>query len=131
MLDSTTIDLCLSMFEWAAYRRTKAAVKLHTVLDLRGSIPTFIHISDGKLHDVNALDLVDPEASSFYVMDSGYVDFKRLYRFVQSGSLFVTRAKCNFKCRKIQSQQRAVADGCLASTRRPGFSGNYPEIQSV
>jgi Domain of unknown function (DUF4372)/Transposase DDE domain len=72
-LDSTTIDLCLSMFEWALFRQTKAAVKLHTLLDLRGSIPTFIHISDGKLHDVNVLDLIEPEAGAFYVMDRGYV----------------------------------------------------------
>lgn len=104
-LDSTTIDLCLSMFDWAAFRRTKAAVKLHTLLDLRGNIPTFIHISHGKLHDVNVLDLLKPEPGAFYVMDRGYVDFRRLYRFTQAGSFFVTRAKSNFKYRKIQSRR--------------------------
>ncbi len=78
-LDSTTIDLCLSLFPWAEFRATKAAVKLHTLLDLRGAIPTFIHISDGKLHDVNVLDLLIPEPGAFYVMDRGYLDFERLY----------------------------------------------------
>src|SRR5262245_34306905 len=78
-LDSTTIDLCLSLFPWAEFRATKAAVKLHTLLDLRGAIPTFIHISDGKLHDVNVLDLLVPEPGAYYVMDRGYLDFERLY----------------------------------------------------
>ena len=80
-LDATTIDLCLSMFPWAAFRSTKAAVKLHTLMDLRGAIPSFIHISDGKMHDVNVLDLLLPEAGAFYVMDRGYLDFARLYAF--------------------------------------------------
>ncbi|MGA7540618.1 MAG: IS4 family transposase [Steroidobacteraceae bacterium] len=102
-LDSTTIDLCLSVFSWALFRETKAAVKLHTLLDLRGSIPTFIHISDGKLHDVNVLDLLEPEPGAFYVMDRGYVDFERLYKFDLAGSFFVTRAKSNFKYRKIKA----------------------------
>ncbi len=92
-LDSTTIDLSLSLFPWAPFRTTKAAVKLHTLLDLRGNIPSFIHISDGKLHDVNILDQLIPEAGAFYVMDRGYIDFARLYRLHQAGSFFVTRAK--------------------------------------
>jgi hypothetical protein len=94
-LDSTTIDLCLSLFPWAHFRSTKAAVKMHTLLDLRGNIPSFIHISDGKLHDVHALDLLVPEAGAIYVMDRGYVDFARLYGLHQAGALFVTRAKSN------------------------------------
>ena len=94
-LDSTTIDLSLSLFAWAPFRTTKAAVKVHTLLDLRGNIPTFIHISDGKLHDVNILDQLIPEAGAFYVMDRGYIDFQRLYRLHQAGSFFVTRAKHN------------------------------------
>ena len=92
-LDSTTIDLCLSLFPWAPFRATKAAVKLHTLLDLRGNIPTFLHISDGKLHDVNILDQLIPEAGAFYIVDRGYVDFERLARFDQAGALFVTRVK--------------------------------------
>src|SRR5665213_906269 len=90
-LDATTIDLCLSLFEWAPFRSTKAAIKLHTLLDLRGAIPAFIHISDGKLHDVNVLDLLTFEAGAFYVMDRGYVDFARLYALHQTGAFFVTR----------------------------------------
>jgi hypothetical protein len=94
-LDSTTIDLCLSLFPWAPFRRRKGAVKLHTLLDLRGSIPCFVHISHGKMHDVNALDHLPIEAGSFYVMDRGYVDFLRLYRFTQAAAFFVTRSKRN------------------------------------
>jgi hypothetical protein len=92
-LDATTIDLCLSLFEWAPFRSTKAAIKLHTLLDLRGAIPAFIHISDGKLHDVNVLDILPIEAGAFYVMDRGYLDFARLYAMHQAGAFFVTRAK--------------------------------------
>ena len=92
-LDSTTIDLCLSLFDWAPFRSTKAAIKLHTLLDLRGMIPAFIHISDGKLHDVNVLDILPVEAGAFYVMDRGYVDFERLYAMHQAEAFFVTRAK--------------------------------------
>jgi hypothetical protein len=102
-LDSTTIDLCLSMFPWAEFRSTKAAVKLHTLLDLRGAIPSFIHISDGKLHDVNVLDLLLPEAGAFYVLDRGYLDFARLYALDQAGSFFVTRAKRNLNARRLYS----------------------------
>jgi hypothetical protein len=103
-LDSTTIDLCLSLFPWAEFRATKAAVKLHTLLDLRGAIPTFIHISDGKLHDVNVLDLLTPEPGAYYVMDRGYLDFERLYALHQAGSFFVTRAKSNSKFKRVLSQ---------------------------
>src|SRR5438445_936131 len=92
-LDATTIDLCLSLFPWAPFMSSKAAVKLHTLLDLRGNIPAFIHISDGKLNEVNILDQLLPEAGAFYVMDRGYLDYGRLYRFHQAGSFFVTRAK--------------------------------------
>jgi hypothetical protein len=102
-LDSTTIDLCLSLFPWAPFRQTKAAIKLHTLLDLRGAIPAFIHISDGKLHDVNALDLLLPEAGAFYVMDRAYVDFERLYTLHQAHALFVIRAKSNFRYRRLYS----------------------------
>ena len=94
-LDSTTIDLCLSLFPWAKFRRRKGAVKLHTLLDLRGSIPSFVHISHGKMHDVNVLDLLPIEPGAFYVMDRGYVDFARLRRFTQHSAFFVTRAKRN------------------------------------
>ena len=102
-LDSTTIDLCLSVFPWATFRKTKGAIKLHTLLDLRGNIPTFIYISDGKLHDVNALDLMPLEAGAFYVMDRGYVDFKRLHYFTEIAAFFVTRAKTNIKFRRVYS----------------------------
>jgi IS4 transposase len=94
-LDASTIDLCLSMFPWAHFRRTKAAVKLHTMIDLKGSIPVFISITDGCVHDVNILDDIDFEPGSIYVMDRGYVDFARLYRIHQAGAFFVTRAKSN------------------------------------
>jgi len=102
-LDSTTIDLSLSLFPWAPFRTTKAAVKMHTLLDLRGNIPSFIHISDGKLHDVNILDQLIPEAGAFYVMDRGYIDFQRLYRLHQAGSFFVTRAKRNMNAQRRYS----------------------------
>lgn len=94
-LDSTTIDLCLSLFPWAAFRKHKAAVKMHTLLDLHGNIPTFIRITDGKVHDVNILDEIMPEAGAFYVMDRGYIDFERLYRFTLSSAFFVVRTKSN------------------------------------
>lgn len=102
-LDSTTIDLCLSVFPWAKFRRTKAAVKLHTLLDVRGAIPTFIHVSDGKLHDVNVLDLLIPEPGAFYIMDRGYLDFRRLHILHQAGSFFVVRPKSNFKFKRVYS----------------------------
>jgi transposase len=102
-LDSTTIDLCLSVFPWAHFRTTKSAVKMHTLLDLRGNIPSFIHVSDGKLADVHALDLLVPEAGAIYVMDRGHVDFGRLNRLHQAGAFFVTRAKSNMKSRRLYS----------------------------
>ena len=102
-LDASTIDLCLSVFPWAPFRSTKAAIKLHTLLDLRGNIPTFLHISDGTLHDVNILDLLRPEPGAFYVMDRGYIDFERLHRLHEAGSFFVTRAKSNLNAQRRYS----------------------------
>ncbi len=102
-LDATTIDLSLSVFPWAKFRQKKAAIKLHTLLDLRGNIPTFIHISDGKLHDVNVLDILIPEPGSYYIMDRGYLDFERLYTVNQYTAFFVIRAKKNFKFRRLYS----------------------------
>ena len=112
-LDSTTIDLCLSVFEWAPFRSTKAAIKLHTLLDLRGNIPTFIHISDGKMHDVNVLDLLLPEPGAYYVMDRGYLDFERLYHLHEAGSFFVTRAKSNLKAERRYSHPVDRATGLI------------------
>jgi len=102
-LDATTIDLCLSLFPWARFRKNKAAVKLHTLLDLRGNIPTFIDISDGKLYDANILDILIPEAGSFYIMDRGYLDFMRLYALHQAQAFFIVRAKSNLQARRIYS----------------------------
>jgi hypothetical protein len=103
-LDTTTIDLCLSLFPWAPFRQTKAAVKLHTLLDLRGNIPTFLHITDGKFHEVNVLDLLIPEAGAFYLMDRGFIDFERLARLNTVGAFFVTRAKSNFRFQRITAR---------------------------
>ena len=110
-LDATTIDLCLSIFWWAPFRKTKAAIKLHTLLDLRGSIPTFIQITDGKTHDVNLLDEIVLEAAAFYVMDKGYLDFSRLYRIHQAQAYFVTRAKDNLSFERIYSAPVAKETG--------------------
>ena len=130
-LDATTIDLCLSMFPWAKFRKNKGAVKLHTLLDLRGNIPTFIHISDGKLHDVNILDILPLEAGAFYVMDRGYLDFTRLYTISQSSAFFVTRAKSNLKYRRIYSHpiDRSTGLICDQSIMLTGFYQHkgYPE----
>jgi len=104
-LDSSTIDLCLSVFPWARFRRTKAAIKLHTLLDLRGDIPTFIWITDGKVHDVNVLDHLIPEPGAIYVMDRAYLDFQRLYQMHQSLAIFVTRSKTNTGLRRIYSHK--------------------------
>ena len=112
-LDSTTIDLCLSVFPWAHFRTTKAAVKMHTLLDLRGNIPTFIHVSDGKLADVHALDLLVPEPGAIYVMDRGYVDFARLHAMHQAGAFFVTRAKSNLKAHRRYSATTDRATGII------------------
>ena len=130
-LDSTTIDLCLSLFPWATFRKRKGAVKLHTLLDLRGNIPTFIYISDGKLHDVNVLDILPLEPGAFYVMDRGYVDFERLYAMTQGAAFFVTRAKSNLKFRRLYSRQVDRATGMICDQTivltGPISKKDYPE----
>jgi len=130
-LDSTTVDLCLSLFPWAKFRKHKAAVKMHTLLDLRGSIPTFIRISDGLLHDVNILDEIVAEAGSFYIMDRGYLDFARLYRLGQCLAFFVTRAKNNFRFQRIYSHPVDKSTGliCDQTIRLSGFyaAKDYPD----
>ena len=130
-LDATTIDLCLSLFDWAPFRSTKAAVKMHTLLDLRGAIPTFIHISDGKLHDVNVLDILPIEAGAFYVMDRGYLDFARLYKLHQIGAFFVTRAKHGMDAHRVYSAPTDRSTGviCDQVIALNGFytAKNYPE----
>ena len=103
-LDTTTIDLCLSVFPWAHFRSTKAAVKMHTLLDLRGNIPTFIHITDGKMHEVNVLDILIPEAGSFYIMDRGFTDFTRWFTLHQAQAFFIIRGKSNLLFRRIYSR---------------------------
>lgn len=123
-LDSTTIDLCLSLFPWARFRSTKAAVKMHTLLDLRGNIPSFIHVSDGKMHDVHALDLLLPEAGAIYVMDRGYVDFARLYRLHQAGAFFVTRAKSNLNAHRVYSAATDRTAGVIAD-QTIALDGHY------
>jgi Domain of unknown function (DUF4372)/Transposase DDE domain len=112
-LDATTIDLCLSIFLWAPFRSTKAAIKLHTLLDLRGNIPSFIHISDGKWHEVNLLDELIVEPGAFYVMDRGYIDFERLFRLSDAGSFFVTRAKSNLKIQRRYSHKVDKSTGLI------------------
>ena len=104
-LDASTIDLCLSLFPWARFRETKGAIKLHTLMHLRGNIPEFIHISDGKMHEVKVLDILIPEPGSFYIMDRGYVDYARLHKLHQASAFFVTRAKSNFSFRRLYSNQ--------------------------
>ena len=130
-LDATTIDLCLSLFHWAPFRKAKGAVKLHTLLDLRGAIPAFIHISDGKMHEVNVLDFLPIEAGAFYVMDRGYLDFTRLYRLHQMGGFFVTRAKANTNARRIYSSpvDRATGLVCDQTIALNGFyaTQHYPD----
>jgi hypothetical protein len=129
-LDSSTIDLCLALFPWARFRKAKGAVKLHTLLDLRGSIPTFIHISDGKLGDVNILDQLAFEAGSFYVMDRGYIDFDRLHVLHQAQAFFVTRAKSNLQYRRVYSHRIDKTTGlrCDQTIRLTGIhpSKDYP-----
>jgi len=122
-LDATTIDLCLSVFPWAVFRTAKAAIKLHTLLDLRGNIPTFIHISDGKVHEVNILDQLLPEPGAFYIMDRGFLDFERLYRFHEAGSFFVTRGKSNLKVQRRYSHpvDRTTGLICDQSVVLTGF----------
>lgn len=116
-LDSTTIDLCLSLFHWAPFRSTKAAIKLHTLLDLRGAIPSFIHISNGKMHDVCVLDLLPVEAGSIYGMDRGYIDYKRLFALHQARAFFVTRARENMDARHVYSSLAGRAGGIVCGQR--------------
>lgn len=131
-LDATTIDLCLSLFDWAPFRTTKAAIKMHTLLDLRGSIPAFIHVSDGKMHEVNVLDILPVEAGAFYVMDRGYLDFSRLYNMHQAGAFFVTRTKRGMDARRVYSAptQRDTGVICDQSIAMNGFyiAKDYPEL---
>ena len=130
-LDSTTIDLCLSLFPWARFRSTKAAIKLHTLLDLRGSIPAFISISQGKQADVRVLDELILEAGAFYVMDRAYVDFQRLYCFVLAAAFFVTRAKANLQFNRLESFPVEAATGVrsdqLIWLRNPSSIQHYPD----
>jgi hypothetical protein len=130
-LDSTTIDLSLSLFPWAPFRTTKAAVKMHTLLDLRGNIPSFIHLSDGKLHDVHALDLLIPEAGAIYVMDRAYVDFVRLHVLHLSSAFFVTRTKSNMDFHRVYSTQTDRDTGiiCDQTIALDGFytRQDYPD----
>ena len=130
-LDATTIDLCLSLFDWAPFRSAKAAVKMHTLLDLRGAIPAFIHISDGKMHEVNVLDILPIEAGAFYVMDRGYLDFARLYKMHQAGAFFVTRAKRNMDARRVYTTATDRSTGviCDQSIAMNGVltAKDYPE----
>ncbi len=130
-LDATTIDLCLSLFPWAPFRSAKAAVKLHTLLDLRGNIPAFIHISDGKTHEVNVLDMLSFEAGAFYVMDRGYLDFSRLFALHQAGAFFVTRAKHGMDAHRVYSMPADRSTGIICDQRISlnGFyiSQDYPE----
>ena len=130
-LDSTTIVLCLSLFEWAPFRSTKAGEKMHTMLEMRGAIPAFIHISDGKMHDVKVLDMLPIEAGAFYVMDRGYVDFQRLYALHQAGAFFVTRAKRNMDARRVYSAASERSSGiiCDQSIALNGFytARHYPQ----
>jgi hypothetical protein len=130
-LDSTTIDLCMKLFPWARFRKTKSALKVHALMNLRGSIPEFIHISDGKLHDVNILDLLIPKPGAFYIMDRAYLDFQRLYALHQERAFFVTRAKRNFKCKRRYSHHIDKTTGVQCdqtitlTTHYP--AQNYPE----
>jgi len=130
-LDSSTIDLCLSVFPWARFRKSKGAVKLHTLLDLRGDIPTFIWITDGKVHDINVLDHLVPEPGSIYIMDRAYLDFKRLYWLHQCSAIFVTRTKTNTGLRRIYSHKVDKSTGirCDQTVALTGFYSkkDYPE----
>ena len=130
-LDATTIDLCMNLFPWARFRKTKSAIKLHALMNLRGSIPEFIHISEGKLHDVNILDLLIPTPGAFYIMDRAYLDFKRLYHLHRERAFFISRAKKNFKCTRRYSHEVNKHTGVqcdqtvVLTTHYP--SKNYPE----
>ena len=130
-LDATTIDLCLSLFPWAQFRRHKSAVKLHTLLDLRGSIPTVVIVTGGQIHEVNVLDQLIWEAGAIYLMDRAYVDFRRLYRMHQSGAFFVTRAKKRFDCRRLYSRTVDKKTGLqcdqIIALNNPVPRRGYPE----
>jgi hypothetical protein len=130
-LDATTIDLCLSLFPWAPYQQSKAAIKLHTLLDLRGNIPSFLHISDSKFYDVRVLDLLIPEAGAFYVMDLGYHDFARLHRLQRCGAFFVTRARANTRLRRVCSKTVDRSTGVICDQHvelaLPHSATRYPE----
>jgi hypothetical protein len=130
-LDSTTIDLCLSLFPWARFRRTKGAVKLHTLLDLRGPIPTFVEITDGKWQDVRVLDLLVVEPGAYYVMDRGYLDFRRLYQLKQAGGHFITRAKRGFQFIRHSSrpidQELGLRSGQIGRLATPASFRHYPD----
>ncbi len=130
-LDATTIDMCLSLFPWAPFRSSKAAVRLHTLLDLRGNIPAFIHITNGKTHEVNVLDTLSFEAGAFYVMDRGYLDFSRLFTLHQSGAFFVIRAKRGMNAHRVYSMKVDRSTGIICDQRivLDGFyiSQDYPE----
>ena len=130
-LDSTTINLCLSLFPWADFRSTKAAVKMHTLLDLRGPIPSFIHVSNGKMGDARALDLITPEAGAIYIMDRGYLDFRRLHTLHAASAFFVTRAKRNMRYHRVYSHAADKAAGIIAdqTIALDGFYArkNYPQ----
>jgi len=131
-LDSTTIDLCLSLFPWAKFRKHKAAVKLHTLMDLKGSIPTFICITDGKVHDVNILDELILEPGAIYIMDRGYLDFARLYSFTQNLSTFITRAKTNLDYRRVYYRKvnKTIGLRCDQTIKLNGYyaSKDYPAV---
>ena len=131
VLDTTTIDLCLSVFPWAHFRRAKAAVKMHTLLDLRGNIPTFIHITDGKMHEVNMLDILIPEAGSFYIMDRGFTDFARWFTLHQAQAFFVIRGKSNLLFRRVYSRPVDKSTGlCCDQTivlTAPKAGKDYPQ----
>ena len=130
-LDTTTIDLCLSVFPWAHFRRVKAAVKMHTLLDLRGNIPTFIHITDGKMHEVNVLDILIPEAGSFYIMDRGFTDFARWFILHQAQAFFVIRGKSNLLFRRVYSRPVDKSEGLCCDQSivltAPKASKDYPQ----
>ncbi len=130
-LDSTTIDLCLSLFPWARFRKSKGAIKVHTQMDLRGNIPTFIEITEGKIHDVNILDMLIPEPGAIYLLDKGYIDFERLYRFHQAGAFFVIPAKSNLKAKRVYSHPVNKSTGlrCDQTVSLVNYyaSRDYPE----
>jgi hypothetical protein len=130
-LDTTTIDLSLKVFPWAHFRTTKAAVKMHTQIDLRGNIPSFIHVSDGKMHEVNVLDLITPEPGSFTIMDRGFLDFARLYRLTQAGAFFIIRPKSNTRFRRVYSRVVDKTTGlrCDQTVRLTGVTSadDYPQ----